>query len=170
MKFSRAHEAGSIEEGSSIVISKSIVFANRVDRAVVGSQIEPVGAPRSAQSKQIEPARAPGAARSSQSRPDRAGHEPRGPTSSQPGTACRSATRPAERAPPPARQAWSSNFVIDLDKFLCGHILLKVSGQTMNLGIGVGAAYKGPLKGRLKGPFKGRIRPSEGSDGRNAEL
>ena len=32
------------------------------------------------------------------------------------------------------------------------------------------AAYKGPLKGRFKGPFKGRIRPSEGSDGRNAEL
>ena len=37
------------------------------------------------------------------------------------------------------------------------------------LGVGVGAAYKGPLKGRFKGPFKGRIRPSEGSDGRNAE-
>ena len=31
-------------------------------------------------------------------------------------------------------------------------------------------AYKVPLKGRFKGPFKGRIRPSEGSDGRNAEL
>ena len=38
------------------------------------------------------------------------------------------------------------------------------------LGVGVGAAYKGSLKGRFKGPFKGRIRPSEGSDGRNAEL
>ena len=38
------------------------------------------------------------------------------------------------------------------------------------LGVGVGAAYKGPLKGRFKGPFEGRIWPSEGSDGRNAEL
>ena len=66
-KRSRAHEAGSIEAGSSI--SKSIFFANRVDRAVVGSQIEPARAPRSAQSSQNEPARA---ARSSQSRPDRA--------------------------------------------------------------------------------------------------
>ena len=68
-KRSRAHEAGSIEAGSSI--SKSIFFANRVDGAVVSSQIEPVGAPRSAQSSQIEPARAPGAARWSHSRPDR---------------------------------------------------------------------------------------------------
>ena len=34
----------------------------------------------------------------------------------------------------------------------------------------VGDAYKGPLKGRFKGPFQGRIRPSEGSDGRNVEL
>ena len=38
------------------------------------------------------------------------------------------------------------------------------------LGVGVGAAYKGPLKGRFKGPYEGRIWPSEGSDGRNAEL
>ena len=38
------------------------------------------------------------------------------------------------------------------------------------LGVGVGAACKGPLKGRFKGPFKGRIRQSEGSDGHNAEL
>ena len=34
----------------------------------------------------------------------------------------------------------------------------------------VDATYKGPLKGRFKGPFKGRIQPSEGSDGRDAEL
>ena len=38
------------------------------------------------------------------------------------------------------------------------------------LGVGVGTAYKGSLKGRFKGPFKGCIWPSEGSDGRNAEL
>ena len=38
------------------------------------------------------------------------------------------------------------------------------------LGVSVGAAYKGPLIGRFEGQFKGRIRPSEGSDGRNAEL
>ena len=75
-KRSRAHEAGSIEAGSSI--SKSIFFANRVDRAVVGSQIEPAGAPRSAQSSQIEPARAAGAARSSQTRPNRASKGARG--------------------------------------------------------------------------------------------
>ena len=78
-KRSRAHEAGSIEAGSSI--SKSIFFANRVDRAVVGGQIEPAGAPRSAQSSQIEPATAPGAARSSQSRPDRARASARSPRS-----------------------------------------------------------------------------------------
>ena len=69
----RAHEAGSIEAGSieaGSSISKSIFFANRIDRAVVGSQIEPAGAPRDAQSSQNEAARAPGAARSSQSRPD----------------------------------------------------------------------------------------------------
>ena len=93
-KRSRAHEAGSIEAGSSK--SKSIFFANRVDGAVVGafacnqidptraprsaqgSQVEPVGAPRSAQSSQIGPARAPGAARSSHSRPDRPSKGARG--------------------------------------------------------------------------------------------
>ena len=36
--------------------------------------------------------------------------------------------------------------------------------------VGVSAAYKGPLKGHFKGSFKGCIWPSEGSDGRNAEL
>ena len=45
-------------------------FVNRVDTAVVGSQIEPAGAPRIAQSSQIDPARVPGAGRSSHSRPD----------------------------------------------------------------------------------------------------
>ena len=43
-------------------------------------------------------------------------------------------------------------------------------GARVENGVGVGATYKGPPKGRFKGPFKGRIRPSEGSDGRNAEL
>ena len=80
-KRSRAHEAGSIEAGSSI--SKSIFFANRVDGAVVGSQIEPVGAPRSAQSNQIEPARAAEAARSSQTRPNRASKGARATRASQ---------------------------------------------------------------------------------------
>ena len=115
-KRSRAHEAGSIEAGSSI--SKSIFFANRVDRAVVGSQIEPAGAPRSAQSSQIEPARAAGAARSSQTRPNRASKGARGSQSepiearsSQQGRPGRArgaqaapAGRPAVRADPPARQ------------------------------------------------------------------
>ena len=60
-------------------ISKSFFFfANRVDGVVVGSQIEPAGAPRSAQSSQIEPARAVGAARSSQTRPNRASKGARG--------------------------------------------------------------------------------------------
>ena len=54
------------------IVDKQIVFflANRIDRAVVSSQIQPAGAPRSAQSSQIEPARTPRAARSSQSRPN----------------------------------------------------------------------------------------------------
>ena len=59
-KRSRAHEAGSIEAGSSI--SKSIFFANRVDGAVVGafvsSQVEPARrcrAHRASVGSQIEP-------------------------------------------------------------------------------------------------------------------
>ena len=91
-KRSRAHEAGSIEAGSPI--SKSIFFANRVDRAVVGSQIEPPGAPRSAQSSEIEPASAPGASRSSQQgrqgQPERANRgqiEPARPPRPRPGRA-----------------------------------------------------------------------------------
>ena len=67
-KRSRAHEAGSVEAGSSI--SKSIFFANRVVRAVVGAfactQIDPTRAPRSAQGSQIEPARAPRSAQGRQ--------------------------------------------------------------------------------------------------------
>ena len=109
-KRSRAHEAGSIEAGSSI--SKSFFFGNRIDGVVVGSQIEPAGAPRSAQSSQIEPARAAGAARSSQTRPNRASKGARGSQSepiearsSQQGRPGRArgaqaapAGRPAERA------------------------------------------------------------------------
>ena len=73
-KRSRAHEAGSVEAGSSI--SKSIFFANRVVRAVVGAfactQIEPTRAHRSAQGSQIEPARVPRSAQLSQIEPARA--------------------------------------------------------------------------------------------------
>ena len=76
-KRSRAHEAG--RQHQSRIVDKQIVFfANRVDGVVVGSQIEPAGAPRSAQSSQIEPARAAGAARSSQTRPNRASKGARG--------------------------------------------------------------------------------------------
>ena len=107
-KRSRAHEAGSIEAGSSI--SKSILFANRVDRAVVGSQIEPAGAPRSAQSSQIEPARAAGAARSSQTKPNRASKGARGSQrapsearSRQPGRPGRSPSWSSRPAPPRER-------------------------------------------------------------------
>ena len=130
-KRSRAHEAGSIEAGSSI--SKSIFFANRVDGAVVSSQIEPVGAPRSAQSSQIEPARAPGAARWSHSRPDRPRKGARGsqdrairgqidparapgaqiePVEACQGEPGRSAGRPADRATA-LLDSPSSNFVMD---------------------------------------------------------
>ena len=96
------------------IVDKQIVFffANRVDGVVVGSQIEPAGAPRSAQSSQIEPARAAGAARSSQTRPNRASKGARGSQSepiearsSQQGRPGRArgaqaapAGRPAERA------------------------------------------------------------------------
>ena len=99
-KRTRAKEAGSIEAGSSI--SKSIFFANRVDRAVVGSQIKPAGAPRSAQRSQIEPAKAPGAARSSQSRPNRTSK------GAQAALAGRSAARASPKIPRP-----SSDFVMD---------------------------------------------------------
>ena len=43
-------------------------------------------------------------------------------------------------------------------------------GARVENGVGVGVACKGSLKGRFKGPFKEHLRPSEGSDGRNAEL
>ena len=66
-KRARAHEAGSVEAGSSI--SKSIFFAYRVDGAVVGAfacnQIDSARAPRSAQSSQIGPVGAPRSAKSS---------------------------------------------------------------------------------------------------------
>ena len=114
-KRSRAHEAGSIEAGSSI--SKSIFFANRVDRAVVGSQIEPAGAPRSAQSSQIEPARAAGAARSSQTRPNRASKGARGSQSEpiearssqqgRPGRARGAQAAPAGRPADRASASWT---------------------------------------------------------------
>ena len=65
-KRSRAHEAGSIEAGSSK--SKSIFFANRVDGAIVGQP----GRAKSALGIQSDPARAPRAPRSGRSRPHRA--------------------------------------------------------------------------------------------------
>ena len=125
-KRSRAHEAGSIEAGSSI--SKSFFFANRVDGVIVGSQIEPAWAPRSAQSSQIEPARAAGAARSSQTKPNRASKGARGSQSepiearsSQQGRPGRArgaqaapAGRPAVRANPPARPSWTARRAISL--------------------------------------------------------
>ena len=123
-KRSRAHEAGSIEAGSSI--SKSFFFANRVDGVIVGSQIEPAaslgrpGVHKAAKSTQqggqeqadrairgqMDPAMAPGAARSSQLRPDRA-------SEGGPGSPCRSATRPADRATAKMDSS-SSNFVMDV--------------------------------------------------------
>ena len=91
-KRSRAHEAGSIEAGSSI--SKSIFFANRVDGAVVGQP----GRARSAQGVQSEPARAPRATRSSHSRPDRTSQgepeAPRASKSSQPGRPGQGSSQP----------------------------------------------------------------------------
>ncbi len=50
------------------------------------------------------------------------------------------------------------------------NVKISVKGSGPQTRVGVGATCKGPLKGRFKGPFKGRTRPSEGSDGRNAEL
>ena len=70
--------ARSRQHRSRIVDKQIVFFANRVDGVVVGSQIEPAGAPRNAQSSQIEPARAAGAARSSQTRPNRASKGARG--------------------------------------------------------------------------------------------
>ena len=97
-KRSRAHEAGSIEAGSSI--SKSIFFANRVDGAVVGQP----GRARNALGVQSEPARAPRAPRSSHSRPDRASQgepgAPRASKSSQPGRPGQGSSQPGRaRAP-----------------------------------------------------------------------
>ena len=79
-------------------------FANRVDGAVVGAFV----------SSQVEPARrcmAPRASvgspgRSERGRPERPGGclgrhiEPQDAKSNQPGTPCRSVSRPADRAPP----------------------------------------------------------------------
>ena len=112
------------------IVDKQIVFffANRVDGVVVGSQIEPAGAPRSAQSSQIEPARAAGAARSSQTRPNRASKGARGSQSepiearsSQQGRPGRArgaqaapAGRPAVRADPPAGNCSTARRAISL--------------------------------------------------------
>jgi len=137
-KRSRAHEAGSIEAGSSK--SKSIFFSNRVDGAVVGQP----GRAKSALGVQSEPARAPRAPRSGRSKPHRTSQgEPEAPGAykssqperpgqgrSQPGRARplgwtpvtpnrasqdapgHLAGRPADRAGPKMDSA-SSNFVMD---------------------------------------------------------
>ena len=63
-KRSRVHEAGSIEAGSSI--SKSMFFANRVDRAAVGSQFEPIRTSWGAQERTEQPNRASQGTRGSQ--------------------------------------------------------------------------------------------------------
>ena len=102
-KRTRAHEAGSIEAGSSK--SKSIFFANRVDGAVVGqpgapgaskaSQPERPGHPDRATRGHIEPARA------SQRRPglpNRASQGAQGRDAASQDAPSHSATRPADRA------------------------------------------------------------------------
>ena len=120
LKHEETFQSARSRQHRSRIVDKQIVFffANRVDGVVVGSQIEPAGAPRSAQSSQIEPARAAGAARSSQTRPNRASKGARGSQSepiearsSQQGRPGRArgaqaapAGRPAVRADPPARQ------------------------------------------------------------------
>ena len=101
-KRSRAHEAGSIEAGSSI--SKSIFFANRVDGAVVGAfacnQIDSARAPRSALGSQIGPVGAPRSAKSSPRAPRAIPKHPKIVP-----RAVRSALRAAQSAPRASKSA-----------------------------------------------------------------